>query len=219
MRQEKVDPRSPDRAREDIASLMAGLLADMPEPTVTLQWLLVRLGTNGMLVLAVPLTLVFMVPVSIPGVSTVFGAALLMIGLCASFGRPVALPAKLVRRALPAAKLRSSISVGLKWLARVQAVSRPGRMGRVASGPVATRLNNLALAFGAVLLMAPFGFIPFSNTLPAAAILFLAVGQLQRDGAAVLAGHVANVATVVYFSTLIGGGGAVVYSLLGRVAS
>ena len=78
-------------------------------------------------------------------------------------------------------------------------------------------LNNLAFVLGALLLMAPFGFVPFSNTLPAIALLLLAIGFLQRDGGAVLLGHLANVATIVYFAVLIGGGGLVVKEVFNRL--
>jgi len=75
-------------------------------------------------------------------------------------------------------------------------------------------INDGGLILGAVLLMAPFGFIPFSNTVPGIALLFLAVGLIQRDGAAVLLGHLANVASIVYFGVLIGGGGMMIQNML-----
>jgi hypothetical protein len=68
-------------------------------------------------------------------------------------------------------------------------------------------LNNCVLILGAILLMAPFGLIPLSNTLPAFAILCLAVGLLQRDGVCILLGYFANIATIIYFTVLIAGGG------------
>src|SRR5690606_28113988 len=70
------------------------------------------------------------------------------------------------------------------------------------AGPFA-RFNGLVLIFAGLLLMAPFGLIPFSNTAPAVAILFLTMGMLQRDGLFVLLGYLATVLTVVYFSTLL----------------
>ena len=69
---------------------------------------------------------------------------------------------------------------------------------------------------GLLLLMLPFGLVPFSNTLPALALLAYAIGFIQRDGVAVLLGHVANVGTIVYFSVLIGGGGLVAQELFKR---
>lgn len=58
--------------------------------------------------------------------------------------------------------------------------------------------------------MAPFGLIPFSNTLPGLALLFFAIGLLQSDGRYILYGHLLNVVTVVSFAVLILGGGAAI---------
>jgi hypothetical protein len=92
-------------------------------------------------------------------------------------------------------------------MVRMEKVSRPNRIGwMVKDGPM-QHLNNAALILGAVLLMMPFGLIPFSNTFPAVALLFLAIGLLQRDGVCVLLGHVSNVVTILYFAVLITGGG------------
>ena len=55
----------------------------------------------------------------------------------------------------------------------------------------------------ALLLMAPFCFVPFSNTLPAVAVLLLCIGLLQRDGLCVLLGHVMNLLTMAYFAALV----------------
>jgi hypothetical protein len=65
--------------------------------------------------------------------------------------------------------------------------------------------------------MMPFGLIPFSNTFPAVALLFLAIGLLQRDGVSVLLGHISNVVTILYFTLLIGGGGLAVRELFHRM--
>jgi hypothetical protein len=61
--------------------------------------------------------------------------------------------------------------------------------------------------------MAPFALIPFSNTLPALALLFIAIGSLQQDGLCVLIGHLANFITIAYFAFLIGGGSVLIHGL------
>ena len=104
-------------------------------------------------------------------------------------------------------KLRPLLRKALSWLKKIETVSRPNRMGWLAADGAVGTLNSLALILGAVLLMMPFGLIPFSNTFPAVAILFLAIGLLQKDGISVLLGHVSNVVTIIYFGVLIGGGG------------
>ena len=65
----------------------------------------------------------------------------------------------------------------------------------------------MVLAAAGAVSMAPAGPIPFSNTLPALALMSFAIGFIQRDGAAVAAGYGFVVATVVYFGVLLGGVG------------
>ncbi|MFA5683592.1 MAG: exopolysaccharide biosynthesis protein [Lysobacteraceae bacterium] len=179
----------------------------LPPDTLSIEALLDQFGANGLLLLSALLTLVFLIPVSIPGVSTVFGAAILMVGVSRVLGRPLWLPARLRQRQLPTEKLRPPLQSGLTWVRRLERISRPGRLPALVDGRAMNLINDLALVLGALLLMMPFGFIPFSNTLPGIALLFLAIGLIQRDGIAVLLGHLGNVATMIYFAILIGGGG------------
>ncbi|WP_233348380.1 exopolysaccharide biosynthesis protein [Luteimonas sp. MC1572] len=197
---------------------LSAVIARLPAGEMTLGSLLEVLGDEGLLVIAILLTLVFLIPVSIPGVSTVFGAAILLVGISRLSGRPLWIPARLRTRALPADRLRPALTAGMAWVRRLERVSRPHRMRGVVDGRAAEAFNNLAFIFAALLLMAPFGFVPFSNTLPALALLLYAVGFIQRDGGAVLLGHLATIGTVAYFSVLIGGGGLAIRELMQRMA-
>ncbi|WP_027080483.1 exopolysaccharide biosynthesis protein [Luteimonas mephitis] len=197
---------------------LATIIAALPEDHLTLGELLDVFGDEGLLLLTMLLTLVFLIPVSIPGVSTVFGAAILLVGISRLIGRPLWLPARLRVKALPAARLRPGLTGGLAWVRRLERISRPHRLRVLVNGRVQNLFNNLAFILAALLLMAPFGFVPFSNTLPALALLFLAAGMIQRDGVAVLLGYLANVGTIIYFGILIGGGGVAAHELLQRLA-
>jgi len=88
-------------------------------------------------------------------------------------------------------------------VSRIDRWVRPRALS-LTSGPM-LRLNGLTLIFAGLLLMAPFGFVPFSNTAPAIGILFLTIGMLQRDGLFVALGYLGTLLTVVYFSVLIYG--------------
>ena len=193
---------------------LAAIIEQLPPDRLTLGELLQVFGDEGLLLLTILLTLVFLIPVSIPGVSTVFGAAILLVGISRDLRRPLWLPAKLRERALPAARLRPALSGGLHWVRRLEKISRPYRLRRLVDGRAQGIFNNLAFILAALLLMAPFGFIPFSNTLPGLALLFYAIGMIQRDGTAILLGHLANIGTIVYFGILIGGGGMAAHGLL-----
>ena len=193
---------------------LEAIIAALPEDHLTLGQLLQVFGDEGLLLLTILLTLVFLIPVSIPGVSTVFGAAILLVGISRVFRRPLWLPAKLRARALPAARLRPALDGGLHWVRRLEKISKPYRLRGMVEGMLAGLFNNLAFILAALLLMAPFGFVPFSNTLPGLALLLYAIGMIQRDGTAILLGHLANIGTIIYFGILIGGGGMAAHGLL-----
>jgi len=193
------------------------MIAQLPEDRLSLGELLDIFGEDGLLLLSMLLTLVFLIPVSIPGVSTVFGAAILLIGFSRLRQRPLWLPQRLRRKQLPSARLRPALTGGLKWVQRMERISRPQRLRWLVHGRVPNLINNLAFIAAALLLMAPFGFVPFSNTFPGVALLAYAIGFVQRDGGAILLGHVTNIATVVYFSLLIGGGGMAVHEIIRRM--
>ena len=193
---------------------LEAIIAALPEDHLTLGQLLQVFGDEGLLLLTILLTLVFLIPVSIPGVSTVFGAAILLVGISRVFGRPLWLPAKLRARNLPAARLRPALDGGLHWVRRLEKISRPYRLRGLVEGALPELFNNLAFILAALLLMAPFGFVPFSNTLPGLALLLYAIGMIQRDGTAIVLGHLANIGTIIYFGILIGGGGMAAHGLL-----
>lgn len=199
---------------QTVAARIEHAIASLPPAGVTVAELRHLVGAEGLMLLTAFLTLVFIVPVSIPGVSTVFGGAILLIGLSRVMGRELWLPAIVERKVVSTEKLRGAMARGLVWLRRLERLSRPHRVPWATTAAVARVANDCALVLGAVLLMAPFGLIPLSNTLPAVALLFFAIGILQRDGVCVLIGHTANLATIAYFALLIGGGGVAIRTAL-----
>lgn len=201
-----------------ISQTLRALVRSLPRTGITLSELIQRVGNDGLLILVTLLTLVFLIPVSIPGVSTVFGAAILLISVSRLFGRNLWIPSKIEHRIIGTRKLRPLLRKALSWLKKLERVSRPNRIQWLVAGGTMAFINNLALILGAVLLMMPFGLIPFSNTFPAVAILFLAIGLLQRDGLCILLGHVSNVLTILYFAVLIGGGGLAIREVFSRFA-
>lgn len=192
------------QATDDISlgEKLGVVIQKLPSGDITFAEIRDLVGQDGLLFLCALLTLVFMIPVSIPGVSTVFGAAILMIGVSRLFKCNLWLPKQLSSRKLSADKIRSALQKGVVWFHRLEKITRPHRWSVLTHGSI-TLVNDLALILGALLLMAPFGSIPFTNTIPALAVLLLAIGTLQRDGICVLLGHFANLGAIVYFYFLI----------------
>ncbi len=186
---------------ETLRATLERTAASLDGPAVTLRDLLQRIGDHGSLLLCAVLTIPFLLPVSIPGVSTVFGLAIILLGVGIVLNRLPWLPARIMDRSLDAGMLRSVLARGIRLVERIESVIRR-RMEGLTDGAVMNRLNGLGIVASAVLLMFPLGLVPFSNTLPAFAILFFSVGMSQRDGVFVLAGYAMLAATVVYFSIL-----------------
>ena len=197
---------APDDSDFSLTAKMYATIQRLPPGGVTLLEIRNLIGREGMMLLTTFLTIIFLVPVSIPGVSTVFGGGILLLSVSRLIGRPLWIPQRIGRRHVSTEKLRRGMERGLKWFGRLERISRPHRMPWLMRGRFAGTVNDLGLILGAVLLMAPFGLIPFSNTIPAIALLFLAIGILQRDGVCILLGHLSNIASIVYFAVLIGGG-------------
>lgn len=189
------------------------VIHNLPPSGVTLMGILQIIGSDSLMLVTIFLSLVFLVPVSIPGVSTVFGSAILLIGITQLFRRKLWLPNRIANRPLSSEHLQSALNRAMIWFQRLEKISRPHRLSRLVDSHPADLINKLSLILAALLLMVPFGFIPFSNTLPSIALIFLAVGLIQKDGGSILLGHLSNVATIIYFTGLIAGGGMTIYEL------
>lgn len=186
---------------QSLAATLREAIDAIDGETVTLRRLLEIIGEQGLLVLCALLTVPFLLPVSIPGVSTVFGGAIILIAIGVTLNRLPWLPRFLLDRHLETARLLPVLRKGLDIVQRADRYIHR-RLGVLVDGALVNRLNGLAIVFSGVLLMLPLGLIPFSNTLPALAILSMAIGLSQRDGLFVLGGYVMMVLTVIYFGVL-----------------
>ena len=188
-------------AASKLSTTLLGVSGSLPAGKVSLRDLLELIGEQGMLLVCVFLTLPFLLPVSIPGVSTVFGLAIILIGVGVTLNRVPWLPRRILDRPLSTAPIKHAFDKGARFVARFERMVRPRWLflTRAVAGNI---VHGLALVLAGVLLMFPLGLVPFSNTLPAVAILFLSLGMLERDGLLIVAGYLMNVATIFYFGAL-----------------
>lgn len=144
-----------------------------------------------MLVLSIP----FMIPVSIPLLSTVCGAPMIMLGArIAVTGRGVIPAFALDREFSPHAM--AAIAQGLSKVLRPIAYLFRPRLG-VMFWSVPWRITGVSICLAASILSLPIP-VPFANTIPALALLHFAAGLLQRDGIAISVGHAFTLASYVY---------------------
>ncbi|TAG25077.1 MAG: exopolysaccharide biosynthesis protein [Burkholderiales bacterium] len=198
---------------QSLSQRLAHFADQLPETGLSVGELVKQLGREGLLLLCVVLSLPFLLPVSIPGVSTIFGLLILFIGVAETLRMPIWLPGKVAGYSLTRERLQDILRLGAKWVQRLEKLAR-ARMAWLTSAAM-ERFNGAMLVLAAALLMMPLAIIPFSNTLPALACIFLAVGMLSKDGLCILLGYLFNLVSALYFSLIFVLGAAVVLKYLG----
>ncbi|MFN8378421.1 MAG: exopolysaccharide biosynthesis protein [Anaerolineae bacterium] len=184
---------------ESLSSTLREVADGLPEGNVSVRYLLSTIGEHSMLLLCIILTVPFLTPIPLPGVSTIFGAIIMLIALGIVLNRVPWLPNLVLDRPIASHQLGAVLHSGAKLSTRIERWVKP-RMLRLSGSVHVNRINGLLLLLGGFLLILPIPFIPLSNMIPGYGILFLAIGMLQRDGYLILLGYLLNIATVIYFS-------------------
>ena len=181
--------------RPRLSTDLENLHARLQGAPLTLAELKRSLEDRGSAMLLVLLALPFCA-IAIPGLSTPFGIAICVIGACLVAGREPWLPRFIMRQRL-STKWSSQLLTGAAKVAReIEKFVRP-RLAFLHTGPGMRRLIGLAIMIAGLALMLPLP-IPFSNAIPSWAILFLAIGMMEKDGLCVLLGHLMAIATWVF---------------------
>lgn len=169
--------------------------------SMTLGQLLELVGEQGLLLFVMLLMVPFLLPVSIPGVSTVFSLVVIFVGVGVVMNRLPWFPIRLMERRIATANLLPALDKGTQLLQRIDSVITPRFLALSETGSV-NRINGLMLIVAGVLLLFPLGFVPFSNTFPGLAVLLLAAGIAQRDGIFIVLGYFMIFVTMAYFGGL-----------------
>ncbi len=186
-------PPLPRRLSEELAEVR-NRFAERP---VTLREVIYTLRGRAYTLLLILLSLPFLTPLPLPGLSTPFGLAIGFIALRLSLGQRPWLPMKLQRKELPAGFFSKVFTVAARVIAFLEKFLRP-RLAPLTASTVLLRMHAFVILLAALTLLLPLP-IPFTNSFPAWAILLLAAGLLERDGYFILAGYVVFVLGVLYF--------------------
>ena len=185
--------------RATLSQELARLVESAPagEP-LTLNRLLADTGGRGLFLVVILLSLPFITPIPLPGVSTVFGLVIGVLAVRLAVGLPPALPARLGDRPLDAGISRKVLAASVKLLRLIERLARPRHSAWL--GWRAVRFFNAGLmALMAFLLMLPFPpFPPFTNSLPAWSLILLAASMMEEDGVLIWVGYALSVATATY---------------------
>ena len=185
-----------------MSAALASAEAAVTDPAITLRALLSMLGEQGLLVFCGVLAAPFLLPLTVPGMSTVLGLPMLLIGFAVMLSRVPWLPERLLNRSLPAPTVRSVLGRVRGWAERFEHLVRPRLLG-LTGGRVVNFVNGALVIAAVLLLMAPIPLVPFINSLPALAIVLLCFGMAERDGVVILLGYLMTVVSTVYVGGLV----------------
>jgi hypothetical protein len=168
---------------------------------VTLRELLLLVGEQGLLVFCAILAMPFLLPVSLPFMSTALGVPMLLIGYAVTMNRVPWLPDRVFDHALPSETVQHTLERAIRTFDRFEHLVRPRMLGLTAT-PRVNAVHGVVLVIAVIALMAPLPLIPLANTLPAIGVILLCLGMAERDGALLLLGHLVALVSVLYVGAL-----------------
>lgn len=186
---------------EKVSEIVAALCDGWEDDRITLDELLRAFGLRsfGFLILVFALPNGIPAPIA-PGLSAILGAPLLLLSLQMLLGfRTPWFPASWRARSFARHDVAKLLRPALPYIVRVERFIRP-RLKHLAAGALPSRLIGGLILWNAILLSLP---IPFGNLIPAWAIILAALGQVERDGALVVAASVASLVATVWVWFLI----------------
>lgn len=183
-------PPSPEQSRT-----FSQVLEDLgvgDQPHLTLNEVVEAFGDRGIGALILVLSLMALIPWP-PGGKAIFAAPIILLAVELAFQRnEVWLPRWLLKASLSRAAFRKAISKVIRPIRFVENLTRP-RLS-VLTGPISEIFMGAACVLLALMMALP---IPFGDMLPGLALVFFALGIMQKDGVAILIGA---------FWTLVSGG-------------
>ena len=184
---------TPLRMSEEIAALLAAL----PQHRVTLREVLATFKGRAYTLLLLILALPFCQPLPLPGLSTLFGTIIALVGLRLSLKLEPRIPAAMLEKPIPTRLLVVTLTATMRIVRMLEIVLRP-RWSFLVEWTLLHRLHGAMICVSGLFLLLPLP-VPLSNVLPAFAIFLLAAAMLERDGLVGLLGFIVFGITVVVF--------------------
>lgn len=162
--------------------------------------LIATFGSRSNAFLILFLTLPFVQPVPMLGLSTPLGAIIGTLGVFMALGKRTWLPRRLLRKELSAKLVGSCCQWLIKILNQTEKLIRP-RWSFMIQHPFFRFLNAGLICIFAFLLALPLP-IPFSNAVPAYFLILNSLGWLEGDGVVIAISYIVAALGFLFFAGL-----------------
>jgi hypothetical protein len=206
-------PGLPKTLSQEVRAL-AELFKERP---VLLREVVTAVHGRGYDLLLILISLPFLTPITLPLLSTPFGAIVALAGARLALGHKPWWPEYLLGKELPPSFFPRFLRATSKLVSVIEYLVKP-RLQVFHDWILFQRISGLLIALSGLLLLLPVP-VPLTNFFPALTVLLLAAGALERDGLFFLAGCVAFVLAVAYFTLLALGGWQAIQRFLPSIAN
>ncbi|MDD2706493.1 MAG: exopolysaccharide biosynthesis protein [Verrucomicrobiae bacterium] len=183
----RFPPASASPPSPRLSDDLQGILAGEKRTRVPLARILRAIRGRGFLLFMVFLSLPFIIPVPLPGISTPVGILFMIFGLRLAFGRRPFWTRWLLRKRIALPTLQKLINRSSRFVRWFEKFLRP-RMQFLQHGMLFRGINGTVIFFCGLALSLPIP-IPASNFLPGMAMILLCAGMMEKDGLFILCGY------------------------------
>ena len=180
-----------------LSPVLLHIIASFHERPVRLREVIALLQGRAYLLLMLLLSLPFLLPIPLPGLSFLLGTVIAVIALRLTLGQKPWLPNRLLDRELPPKFFPTLLSGASRVLRLLEVMLKPRQLW-LTDSQLLVQLHAFIIFVAAFVLLLPLP--PGTNFPPALCIILMAGGLLERDGRFILAGYFAFALNVVFFA-------------------
>lgn len=188
------------RKTKEFKTLEEGILLLQKEAkskSISIREILRLLPGKGQALVLIFLSLPFCQPLQIPGLSTLFGLAVALIGVRMAFGKRIWLPKRILSKTIQADTIQKITNKALLLVRKMKRWIHP-RLSWVCLFLYMRIIHGVTIFLSGVILALPIP-IPLSNLTTAWTIFLIALGLLEDDGLFVLLGYMVFLLTIIFF--------------------
>lgn len=183
--------------KETLSDVFNQLSTDCAERAMTLGELIDRLSSKGHMFICLVFASPFLLPIPLPGLSTIFGAVIFIAAAQLIFGQKLWVPRSWLSRKLPESHTSNIFKKFSVVLKRTEHLIKP-RFESMIAMPWTNRMNGVALLILSLLLSLPMP--PGFNAPPAFSICLICLGSLEEDGKCIALGWILTLFNMALFT-------------------
>lgn len=195
----RMDSNKSPEAAPRLSAVIQRLLVICKKESLDLGEFLHELSLYGHMMVCLVFSIPFLIPVPLPGLSTVFGLVIGFAGSQILLDKDPWVPKSWRRRQISTHLVTRILSLLEKILLRTEKIIKP-RLKFFARHPGFVKFNGAVISLMAALLALPMP--PGFNFPPALAIIVLAIGSIERDGVLIIIGYTLAVLNVALFAAI-----------------